>query len=349
MTHLLRFAALAAFAALFTWIAAEPATAGCGCDHPPPAWTIVMPPFGSPGKELTIYAVDGAAFTPGEVYEVDFGDGLALAVMATSTAYLSVHVPDGLDPGPVALEVAGPGYAHLYQDSAFTALPPAEVIPDRDLVRLKKKWPTAIDADGTLLVPVDLSALLDPTQFALTVRNLPLAFEHDDVVIYNGDGVDLTLFTLNVVDPNERQWGSYYGWNVEEDTGLVGKVYDKKVRKALKKGIEGDIFTYWRHEFHSYRAAHEPGGSHEVNANGHHPDGSVHIDHNHIVLAIHGLRRDKGRPEDMTRATKLMPGRRDLDVVFASYRNENPIEPDMVQNEVEEELALIETEAATTP
>ena len=46
--------ALAA-AATAVWIAASPAWAGCGCDHPPPAWAQVMPPFGSPGKRTSTF------------------------------------------------------------------------------------------------------------------------------------------------------------------------------------------------------------------------------------------------------------------------------------------------------
>ena len=30
------------------------ATAGCGCDHPPPGWSVVTPPFASPGKTITL-------------------------------------------------------------------------------------------------------------------------------------------------------------------------------------------------------------------------------------------------------------------------------------------------------
>ncbi len=332
--ELARLVALALGVALPSLVVATPAFAGCGCDHPPPGWAVVMPPFASPGVSITIYAEGGDTFTPGAVYQVDFGHGDQVDVTATASDWLEVANP-GARPGPVALRVRGPGYDHDYAESAFTALPPAETMPNHGIVRLRRDRPTAVSADGTLLIPVDLEAVLDPMQFAFSVRNLPLHFEAEDVVIYNADGVDLTLFTLDVADPTERQWGSYYGWSVENDTGLAGLVYNHRVRRALNLGVQSDVFTYWRHEFHSYAEAHDTGGSHEVDANGHHPDGTLHIDHGQIVIAIQA----RVRPD----LSPLEPGGHELDIAFASFVTENPIEPPAVQDEVEEILTVIET------
>src|SRR4030095_4635613 len=49
----------------------RPAPSGCCCDHPPPAFAPVMPPFGSPGRTIRLYA-DGGFFVPGARYSIAF-------------------------------------------------------------------------------------------------------------------------------------------------------------------------------------------------------------------------------------------------------------------------------------
>ena len=191
---------------------------------------------------------------------------------------------------------------------------------------------------GTLLIPIDVSQVLEPTQFAFILRDLAYTFEPEDVVIYNADGVDLTLFTLDVEDATQRQWGSYYGWDVEDDTNLVGTVYDRKVKKSKKMETESDVFTYWRHEFHTYWQAHQPGGTHEVSEDGFHlADGTVHIDHDHLVIAISGLKLDGKHPEDLSRAEPLYGGSKELDVAMVAIQAWNPLEPHDVIAATEEE------------
>ncbi len=328
MTSTTRF--VLALAALLAFLAAPPvvptATAGCGCDHPPPDWRLVMPPFAAPGREIVVYATD-AEFTPGATYEAAFGEKKAFTI-ADSTDHIKVVVPAGVHSGPYEITVKGPGYDHDYPKELFTALAQAAAIPSHTGAFLKKRWRTAITMDGTLLLPIDLSQIQESTQFAFILRNLAYTFEPEDVVIYNADGVDLTLFTLDVVDSTERQWGSYYGWDVEDDTRLFGTVYDQKVKRSKKKETESDVFTYWRHEFHTYAQAHLPGGSHEVDESGYHiADGTLHIDHDHIVIAISGLKRDRRRPEDLTRAEPLSGGSKNLDVAMVAIQAWNPVEP----------------------
>ena len=42
------------------------------------------------------------------------------------------------------------------------------------------------------------------------VDGLPLDFTTDDLIIFNKDGFNLNLFTLDV-DGYEKQWGDWYG------------------------------------------------------------------------------------------------------------------------------------------
>ncbi len=265
--------ALAVMAAAIVSLSfAGAAQAGCGCDHPPPNWAPIMPSFASPGKMLTISPAGNEQFYRGSAYHVIFEgtDGLERLVYgtATSTTRVEVEMPSGLRAGPVDIRVSGPGYDEKYDDEYFTAMPAAAVIPPREAVYLKSFWGLPVDRSGTLLIPIDVSQIVDPAQFAFMINNLAIAFGHDDVVIYNADGVDLTLFTLEVQDPTEREWGSYFGWDVNGDGGLNGTAFENTVLDSLGESGGSDILSYWRHEFHTYAEAHKPGGSHEVDENG---------------------------------------------------------------------------------
>ncbi len=313
--------------------AAPPAQAGCGCDHPPPAWSLVMPPFGSPGRTLQIVA-DGFAFEAGGLYEVDFGGHHLVQVEAGDGDRLKVELPGGVPPGPVAIGIRGPGVDVVYPSALFTALPRARRIKERSGTFAARNYDAAIGADGTLYLALDVSKVLDPMQFTFALHGLGLHFAHDDVVIYNADGVDLTLFTLEVEDATERQWGSYYGWTVESDAGLPSTYY---VPKSIDSGdpLEvSSVFTYWRHEFHTYAGAHASGGSHELDALGFHPDGTVHIDHESLVIAIQGLERDASDPLDLSKAAPLDPGSREVDVAWLSLVTEGPLELEPLVSEV---------------
>jgi len=345
---------------------AAPASAGCGCDHPPPAWSVVMPPFAWAGQPVTLHAVD-ASFVVGEEYQVKF-EGKKVKVVAARSDQLDVLVPSRLKPGPTKIEVKGDDFEYKYEEALFTALPKPFKVTPRNAELRGKDVKMAVTLDGTILVPVDLSRVLDPMQFALQFEGLSLDFENEDVVLYNTQGVDLTVFTLAVDDATERQWGSYYGWAVEDEAGLLGLRYESKVEKSKKKSEQSDVFLYWRHEFHTYADAHAPGGSHEVDASGFHPDGTMHIDHDFLVIAITGLDfplsdRDKLIEADLEyeedvaeaknrkerkearkkhekklekirkKAKRLKGGDQKVDIKLLAILAERPIEPDEVISE----------------
>jgi hypothetical protein len=280
-------ASLLALVALVALQAAREAQAGCGCDHPPPALTQIMPPFAWAGRNVRIFA-DTDAFTPGTSYDIDVA-GKHVIVVASEPESVSIVMPIGVAPGPVEIHVKGPGVDHKYTKDLFTALPKPVRLPSHPGAFAVHHLKSAIAVDGTLFLPLDLSDVLDPTQFAFGIGNLLLDFGHDDVILFNADAVDLRAFTLELQDPTRRQWGSYYGWQVRDDGSLGGLVYEPKVKKSRTKQVESDVLTYWRHEFHTYAAAHGPGGTHQVDARGFHPDGTFHVDHDHLVIAIRGF------------------------------------------------------------
>jgi hypothetical protein len=322
-----RLAALSMVATAL-WLAGEPARAGCGCDHPAPAWTVIAPPFASPGRAIRIYA-DGASFVVGRSYKVDFGGSAVVELKAKETGFLSVVVPTavGSAPGPKKLKVQGKGYDREYSDALFTALPPAAVVPANGGRFGIRKYFGAVAKDRTLLLPLDVSGVLDAMQLSLTAVDRPLSFGAEDVVIYNADGVDLTLFTLTAADATAKQWGSYFGWRVEEDSGLHGDVYEHRV-DGDDDFETSDVLSYWRHEFYTYAAAHGPGGTHSVDADGRHLDGTLHIDHGQLVIAIAAVEHDDGESDP------LDPGKLELDLAITATLAAGPQEPTVFLQQV---------------
>lgn len=298
-------------------LSSEAALAGCGCDHPPPSFSTVMPSFASPGSRIRIDS-NGNAFEVGRSYTVTFG-GTRAKVIAEVQDHLLVTLPDAVPPGPVAIEVSGRGSSRTYDEALFTALPPAYRLDERTTGRLVTDYAAAVSADGTVLIPIDLSGITAAMQLTVQLKGLELAFGPEEVVFFNGDGVDLTLFTLAVEDPIERQWGSYYGWSVEEDSGLYGDVFETKTIEPTNG--DSALLTYWRHEFMTYAEAHAPGGSHEVDANGYHPDGSWHIDHGHVVIALDGT----------AGGARLAGGATSVDLLLWTMLATAPLEPDEVR------------------
>lgn len=318
-------AALAALAWLL--LPALPASAGCGCDHPPPGYASIMPAFGSPGKKVRLNAPSGRSFAPGAVYLVKMGNREAF-VAATTGSHIDVAVPMDADPGPTEVEIVGDGFDHKYEKREFTVMAPAPMLPERNGLFAARNFQAAVSEDGTVLVPFNLSEVADATQFLVVLRGMPLSFEHDEVVFYNADGVDLTLFTLAVDDPTERQWGSYFGWEVEQERGLFGTVYENRVVRSIFSDLS-DQLTYWRHEFHSYKAAHAVGGTHEVDEHGYHKsDGTLHIDHDHLVLSVAGKMR--GQNSDRANWDAPSSGTHTVDVFVLMLQTETPLEPEMM-------------------
>ena len=285
---------------------------------------MVMPPFGSPGREITIYA-DGFSFMPGSVYEVEVGGPKAL-VTAEFDDRIMATVPDDVPPGPVRIKLNGDGVSETYPSSFFTALPAPRHVKDQSGIYLARDYEVAIGDDGTLYLALDVSDVFRAMQFTFAIHELPLHFEAEDVVIYNADGVDLTLFTLDVDDPTQRQWGSYQGWRVESDANLSNMFYLPQVLASRKIQKMSSLFTYWRHEFYTYDVAHQPGGSHVVDANGLHPDLTKHIDHGQLIIAINGLERSTSDPKDLSVAKPVAPGKRQVNVGWVSLETDAPVE-----------------------
>ena len=273
--------------------------AGCGCDHPTPCPAPVMPGFASPGDRVRL---TGEGFSTDENgNKVLFGESsMAMGTYATAVSpeRMFVNVPERsysmymVGPMPILAKSGRRSYTEYGKDS-FTYLNEPLKLEEGQGHYLFSGYRLAVDSFGVLYIPLDVSDVREATHFMVYVDGLPLEFSTDDMLIYNKDGFNLNLFTLDV-EGYEKQWGDWYGAQGMENSNPENS----------------DLFTYWRHDFSEYHAAHEPGGEYNPmteNEDGYlvHPDGTIHVDHDRLVVAVAGKLRDPSDPDQMT---DLTPG-----------------------------------------
>jgi hypothetical protein len=240
-------------------------------------------------------------------------------------------VKDAIGPNPVKvydapcneIKSGTPVLADL-PSSSFTLLPPPIPVVEIEGTVRYRDFDAAVGGDGTLYIAFDMTNVTRPMQFFLVFRELPLRFTLDDVVYYNRDQYNLKLFTSFVSDPNNYQWGPYFGPTVE---------------KAPKEK-HSQVIGYWRHEFESYKRAHAIGGSHEVDQDGIHPDGTPHVDHEHLVIAIRGYKIDVNEPTNSQKWLPLAPGKIRIKATLRQLFADGPLE--MSRLPLEKQRALYE-------
>jgi hypothetical protein len=265
-------------AAALVALRSDPAAAGCGCNKPPPAAAIVRPTFASPGDTVTFFPPENKSGR----YDVRFFTGSDYVRFRDVKAVYKRDLADGrykwqvvvqapnLPPGPTPIELKG-DEKHMIPASGFTMMQPALALQEGDGETLATCYGAAVTADNTVLLPLDISAVSQRMVFNGLGEGYPLLFGADDIAIYNTQG-----FLMQLLGPNDANIFSI------EDAG------------------QPDSFelTYDRHEFVTYREQHA-----HVNGFGLHPidpawhlDGTYHIDHDHLVIAIKGVVEGQGLP-----------------------------------------------------
>jgi hypothetical protein len=79
------------------------------------------------------------------------------------------------------------------------------------------------------------------------------------------------------------------------DQGFLMQLLDPTAVQSLFQIVPGDLTTsdvlaYWRHEFETYKAAHRRNDNLDTDDDPDwHADGTYHVDHDHIVVAIRGM------------------------------------------------------------
>jgi hypothetical protein len=256
------------------------ARAGCGCDKPPPPLAVVRPFVAHAAQTITIF---DESLAPGGSYRVEFrsADGTADWSAAharpvrdladrTKRMALEVAVPP-LPLGPAAITVwDGAQVVLALADDEFTVAPdPIELHEYQETVT-QDGYRAAVGRDGTVYIALDVAPVGAATTFVARGVGYPLRYDAGDVVIYNDQG-----FLMQILDPSE--------------TGLF------EIHSGAD--VTSDALEYWRHEFETYKRAHRRDAAKGRGAGPDwHTDGTPHIDHDHLVVAIRGTLPDGSEP-----------------------------------------------------
>jgi hypothetical protein len=254
--------------------------AGCGCDKPPPPRAVVRPFVGHAGQLITIF---DDRLQPGRSYRVEFRspDGTsdwsgALAKPIRDLADrqkrmgLEVNVPP-ISLGPAAITVSDDTEVLLsLSDEEFTVAPDPIELHEYQEDIVENGYHAAVGRDGTLYIALDVAAVTNATTFVAHGVGYPLHYDAGDVVIYNDQG-----FLMQILDPS--------------NTGLF--------EIHAGDADTSDTLSYWRHEFATYKREHrrDPAKGRGETPSWH-ADGTPHVDHDHLVVAIRGTLPDGSAP-----------------------------------------------------
>ncbi len=255
--------------------------AGCGCNKPPPPAASVRPAFAPPGATVTLFSPQLQA---GKQYKVifsqrgnsedrdatavarrDFADGVTKAQLVVSAPTLS--------PGPTRISVKKSGDIVVNVAATdFTMLQAPLALAEGDGETIATCYRAAVGSDNTVYIPVDISAIARHMIFSGVAMSYPLLFTAQNVAIYNAQG-----FLMQLLGPDQA--GIY---TIDDPAGAPNSLE----------------LTYDRHEFETYRAQHAHIGGLGLDPTdpNWHSDGTYHVDHDHLVLAIRGVVENQGLP-----------------------------------------------------
>jgi hypothetical protein len=225
------------------------------------------------------------ALRVGSSYDVTFTSGTgggsttvqAVAVVRrdladrTTKPQLVVTLP-ALPLGPTAIRVSAPNAAATLlavSDAQFTVTSAPITMPSARGEWQADSMQAGVSRDGTVYLAFDLTGLAEPLIFNARAIGYPLRFTNDDVVFYNSQG----FLMQRLVDATGKKPVPVPGMSVEP---------------ASNPNTDSDALNYSRHEFVSYFLQHGERAYHEVEANdpNWHLDGTPHIDHNLLILAV---------------------------------------------------------------
>ena len=296
--------ALSAIAVLLKTLSAVPVDAGCGCNKPPPPVAPIRPAFGSPGDTVTVFP---SGIVPGQSYKVTFTSGWtsmsvsSVAVMKRDFAdgvakpQISVSVPN-VPMGPTAVTVTAAATATgtltgtvtstwgavttttasapllALDSSAFTTLPMQVALTEDNGETIFYCYRAAVGADGTTYIPLNVGAISQHIIFKGFGQAYPITFSPSDVTIYNTQGVVMQLLT--------------------PDNAAIYAVADDK------GSTNSFSLLYDRHEFATYKSDHIHVGDLILDPSDPvwHLDGTRHIDHDNLVIALHAPMRNGSYP-----------------------------------------------------
>jgi len=287
-----RPALLLGLLALWLGAAAAPAQAGCGCAKPPPLLAQVRPNVAYAGTPVTLFSPN---FRDNQAYTVTFTSGVSGRAVSVNAGVkrlrdladgvyklqLVVPLPDmPLGPASITATRAGQAVRDLFvDDSNFTVAPPPVPLPAQYGTWHYPNFQAAVGRDGVAYLALDASNIRDPMVFEAQAAGYPLRFAAQDVIFKNVQGFLMQLLVQG--ETNER----------EPVPGMF-------VLPAANPASDSDNIHYSRHEFTTYFLQHQERQPHAVDpSDGNwHLDGTRHVDHNHLILAIVGHLNDGATP-----------------------------------------------------
>jgi hypothetical protein len=261
--------------------------AGCGCDKPPPVLAEIRPNATYAETEVTLFHPD---LQSGQDYTVTFTSGTTGESVFVETQALTrrgladgqykpqvvVPLPDmPLGPTSISVSLSGQSGALMaVTDDAFTVVPQPVVLPEEVGESSLSDFQAAVSRDGVVYLSLDVSAMQLPRTFKAQAQGYPLRFIGEDVVFYNTQG-----FLMQILD------------------GSIPGLFSFK--PATAKDQDSDILHYSRHEFNTFYLQHAERQPHEVDPQdpNWHLDGTAHIDHDHLIVAISGYLNNGFLPE----------------------------------------------------
>jgi len=269
-----RIIGLVVIAAMAFFRSVPAAHAGCGCQKPPPNQAAVRPNATYTGTKVSLF---DSRFVVGASYSVEFKSGTSTTTQTVAATAVSrrdladgvtkpqlvVAVPSGLPLGPTSIKVrSGTTTLFTLSDAAFTVVPTPVVVPETLGGTSYTNYRAAIGRDGTFYISLDMSAVKLPRLFRAQAKGYPLVFASDSVTFYNTQGFLMQLLNSSMA-------------------GLYSII-------SSASSTDSSILGYSRHEFSTHFLQHGERQVHTVIDGNWHSDGTRHIDHDHLVLAIAG-------------------------------------------------------------
>src|SRR6185295_5438423 len=129
----------------------------------------------------------------------------------------------------------------------------------------------AVGRNGIVYLALDLTNMQQPMVVTAQALGFPLRFTESDVVFYNRQG----FLMQRLATPGKN--------------GVV-PVPGMFVVPTANGATDSDELHYSRHEFVTYFLQHQERQPHAVDPTdpNWHLDGSPHVDHNHLIIAITG-------------------------------------------------------------
>ena len=186
----------------------------------------------------------------------DFADGQPRAQLRVAVGNVSL--------GPCTIGVYAANVPlFVLGDDQFTVIGEPVVVHDFTETVTERGMQAGVGKDGTVYLALDVSNVSDATVFSGTAYGFPLDFGGQNVAMYNEQG-----FLMQLLDPTSP--------------GLF--------RIAPSTNQLSDTLAYWRHEFATYKQEHRRVDNRRTDDDPDwHADGTPHIDHNKIVVAISGM------------------------------------------------------------